>query len=156
MWVTRAVLCAVALISCASTDREEQYIFRFRGELEDTVTVRRNGAGKVIVALRVSGNGVYYIEPDTCPPHTRVGGQHWVTRDLEEAVIEGSALTSFLSVYGRSNSEPSIRPRFIIKRTMIVALRLGRVMYQIFHHRPAPSTAAASYSSGLMLVIAAR
>ena len=73
-----------------------------------------------------------------------------------EMTWDTSVTSLLLRARGRSNSEPRMRPRFMIKRVMMVGLRPGSVTCQMRLKRPAPSTAAASYSSGLMPVSAAR
>lgn len=56
----------------------------------------------------------------------------------------------FWNAKGLSKPLPKMLPRLIISKTTMVGLIPGSVMCHIFRNLPAPSTAAASYSSGLI------
>ena len=62
----------------------------------------------------------------------------------------------FCNAKGLSKFDPSTLPRASIKSTTMVGLMEGSVMFHIFCHLLAPSTEAASYSSGEIPDIAAR
>jgi hypothetical protein len=108
MGAALAVLCAAALVSCASTGREtavqaaeeERYTFHFSGAggvLTGTVTVRRDGAGKVTVTPALSGVGDYDITAALCPLIPEWLGGVNVDEELKEVIIEGNTVKASYS-----------------------------------------------------------
>jgi hypothetical protein len=72
---------------------EERYTLHFSGDLEGTVTVKRDGAGKVTLSSNLSGEGSYYIYPDVCPLIPAWAVDIMVDKDSKETTIEGATLT---------------------------------------------------------------
>jgi hypothetical protein len=73
---------------------EEAYTLHFSGDIQGTVTVRRDGAGKVTVTPALSDGGIYYITHGLCPLIPEWAGDVWVNGNLKETVIDGNTLTA--------------------------------------------------------------